>query len=48
MNEVFNKYIVMKKLFVLLKLVIMLDGKIVIVFFYSKWIMFEEVCLDVY
>ncbi|MBY0061538.1 bifunctional diaminohydroxyphosphoribosylaminopyrimidine deaminase/5-amino-6-(5-phosphoribosylamino)uracil reductase RibD [Priestia megaterium] len=48
MNEVFNKYIVTKKPFVLLKSAITLDGKIATASSHSKWITSEEARLDVH
>lgn len=43
MNEVFNKYILIKCLFVMIKLGVILDGKIVMFLLDSKWIIFIEV-----
>ncbi|TYR80905.1 bifunctional diaminohydroxyphosphoribosylaminopyrimidine deaminase/5-amino-6-(5-phosphoribosylamino)uracil reductase RibD [Priestia megaterium] len=48
MNEVFNKYIVTKKPFVILKSAITLDGKIATATSHSKWITSEEARKDVH
>lgn len=48
LNCYFFYYMKMKCFFVIIKIVMSLDGKIVIVIGESKWIIGEEVCVDVY